>query len=163
MEDVKVKIIQSEEFKTFLYAGDLKLLYVLILLMVLDIITGVIKAIKDGRLWSRKGLFGYSRKMLIFVIIIVSNVIDQILNMSGGLIMATILFYIANEALSVVENCAAMGVLVPKELAERLAVINKEKEKQPSITTEIKEEMTTKYSKELDNNETSEINIKMKK
>ena len=163
MEDVKVKIIQSEEFKTFLYAGDLKLLYVLILLMVLDIITGVIKAIKDGRLWSRKGLFGYSRKMLIFVIIIVSNVIDQILNMSGGLIMATILFYIANEALSVVENCAAMGVLVPKELAERLEVINKEKEKQPSITTEIKEEMTTKYSKELDNNETSEINIKMKK
>ena len=163
MEDVKVKIIQSEEFKTFLYAGDLKLLYVLILLMVLDIITGIIKAIKDGRLWSRKGLFGYSRKMLIFVIIIVSNVIDLILNMSGGLIMATILFYIANEALSVVENCAAMGVLVPKELAERLEVINKEKEKQPSITTEIKEEMTTKYNKELDNNETSEVNIKMKK
>ncbi|WP_077700345.1 phage holin family protein [Staphylococcus hominis] len=163
MEDVKVKIIQSEEFKTFLYAGDLKLLYVLILLMVLDIITGIIKAIKDGRLWSRKGLFGYSRKMLIFVIIIVSNVIDLILNMSGGLIMATILFYIANEALSVVENCASMGVLVPKELAERLEVINKEKEKQPSITTEIKEEMTTKYNKELDNNETSEINIKMKK
>ncbi|MGW9918470.1 phage holin family protein [Staphylococcus hominis] len=163
MEDVKVKIIQSEEFKTFLYAGDLKLLYVLILLMVLDIITGIIKAIKDGRLWSRKGLFGYGRKMLIFVIIIVSNVIDLILNMSGGLIMATILFYIVNEALSVVENCAAMGVLVPKELAERLAVINKEKEKQPSITTEIKEEMTNKYNKELDNNETSEINIKMKK
>ena len=163
MEDVKVKIIQSEEFKTFLYAGDLKLLYVLILLMVLDIITGIIKGIKDGRLWSRKGLFGYGRKMLIFVIIIVSNVIDLILNMSGGLIMATILFYIANEALSVVENCAAMGVLVPKELAERLEVINKEKEKQPSITTEIKEEMTTKYNKELDNNETSEVNIKMKK
>ena len=163
MEDVKIKIIQSEEFKTFLYAGDLKLLYVLILLMVLDIITGVIKAIKDGRLWSRKGLFGYSRKMLIFVIIIVSNVIDQILNMSGGLIMATILFYIANEALSRNEKCAAMGVLEPKKLAERLTVINKEKEKQPSITTEIKEEMTTKYNKELDNNETSEINIKMKK
>ena len=161
MEDVKIKIIQSEEFKTFFYAGDLKLLYVLILLMVLDIITGIIKAIKDGRLWSRKGLFGYSRKMLIFVIIIVSNVIDLILNMSGGLIMATILFYIVNEALSVVENCAAMGVLVPKELAERLEVINKEK--QPSITTEIKEEMTTKYNNELDNNETSEINIKMKK
>ena len=37
--------------------------------------------------------------------------------------MVTILFYIANEALSVVENCAAMGVLVPKQLAERLAVI----------------------------------------
>ncbi|MGW9979309.1 toxin secretion/phage lysis holin [Staphylococcus hominis] len=163
MEDVKVKVIQSEEFKTFLYAGDLKLLYVLILLMVLDVITGIIKAIKDGRLWSRKGLFGYGRKMLIFVIIIVSNVVDLILNMSGGLIMATILFYIANEALSVVENCAAMGVLIPKELAERLAVINKEKEKQPSITTEIKEEMTTKYNNELDNNETSEINIKMKK
>ena len=67
MEDVKIKIIQSEEFKTFFYAGDLKLLYVLILLMVLDILTGIAKAIKDRRLWSRKGLFGYGRKILIFV------------------------------------------------------------------------------------------------
>lgn len=163
MEKTEVSIVQTEEFRTFFYAGDLKLLYVLILLMGLDIVTGIIKAIKDGRLWSRKGLFGFGRKILIFFIIIVSNVMDQIINLSGGLIMATILFYIANEALSVVENCAAMGVLVPKELAERLAVINKDKDKQPNITTEIKEEMTTKYNKELDDNETSEINIKMRK
>ncbi|MCI2862407.1 phage holin family protein [Staphylococcus hominis] len=163
MEDVKVKIIQSEEFKTFFYAGDLKMLYVLILLMALDILTGTAKAIKDRRLWSRKGLFGYGRKILIFVIIVVSNVIDQILALNGGLIMITILFYIANEALSVVENCAAMGVLVPKQLAERLAVIKNEGSQPPSITTEIKEEMTTKYNKELEDNETSEINIKMKK
>lgn len=163
MEDVKVKIIQSEEFKTFFYAGDLKLLYILIFLMGLDIFTGVAKAIKDGGLWSRKGLFGFGRKILIFIIIIVSNVIDQILSLGGGLIMATILFYVANEALSVVENCAAMGVLVPSELADRLAVINKDKEKQPSITTEIKEEMTTRYNKELDDNENPEINNKTKK
>ena len=50
------------------------MLYVLILLMVLDILTGTAKAIKDRRLWSRKGLFGYGRKILIFVIIVVSNV-----------------------------------------------------------------------------------------
>lgn len=131
--------------------------------MVLDILTGTAKAIKDRRLWSRKGLFGYGRKILIFVIIVVSNVIDQILALNGGLIMITILFYIANEALSVVENCAAMGVLVPKQLAERLAVIKNEGSQPPSITTEIKEEMTTKYNKELEDNETSEINIKMRK
>lgn len=77
--------------------------------------------------------------------------------------MITILFYIANEALSVIENCAAMGVLVPKQLAERLAFMKNEGNQPPSITTEIKEEMTTKYNKELEDNETSEINIKVKK
>ncbi|PWZ95289.1 holin, partial [Staphylococcus pseudintermedius] len=78
------------------------------------VITGLAKAIKNRKLGSRKSMFGYARKMLIFCIVILANMIDQILNANSGIVMVTIFFYIANEGLSIVENCAEMGVLIPK-------------------------------------------------
>lgn len=38
--------------------------------MVMDVITGIFKAIKNHNLWSRKSLFGYARKMLVLVVIL---------------------------------------------------------------------------------------------
>lgn len=150
MENISVRIANSEGFKTFFYAGDLKMLYFLIILMALDIFTGLIKAIKYKRLWSRKGLFGYSRKMLIFCIIILANIIDQILNLHGVVVSATLIFYIGNEALSFIENCAQIGVPIPKMITEKLAIIKKE-EDNISFKQEVKEEMTIKHNKELSN------------
>lgn len=114
-------------FKTFIYAGDMGLLYALIVLMILDVITGIAKAIKNKNLWSRKSLFGYSRKIMVFCIIILANTIDQILNLNSGLLMVTIFFYIANEGLSIVENCAEMGVIVPEQIADKLEMIKNKK------------------------------------
>lgn len=128
MGEVTVKFTETEAFHTFIYAGDLKLLYFLIILMILDIGTGIGKAIKNKNLWSRKALFGYSRKIFIFFIIILANIIDQLLSLNGGLIVLTIFFYIANEGLSIVENCAQMGVLIPKEISEKLNVIKSTQE-----------------------------------
>ena len=92
-------------------------------LMVIDIITGLAKAFKNKDLWSRKSMYGFGRKILIFCIIILANIIDQILKLNNGLVMVTIFFYIANEGLSIVENCAEMGVLIPNEIGEKLKVI----------------------------------------
>ncbi|MDG0843174.1 phage holin family protein [Staphylococcus equorum] len=128
MGEVTVKFTETEAFHTFIYAGDLKLLYFLIILMILDIGTGIGKAIKNKNLWSRKALFGYSRKIFIFFIIILANIIDQLLSLNGGLVVLTIFFYIANEGLSIVENCAQMGVLIPKEISEKLNVIKSTQE-----------------------------------
>lgn len=157
---VTVNFVESETFKTFFYAGEIKLLYFLMILMVLDIITGLSKAIKNKKLWSRKSLFGYARKLLIFCIIVLANVIDQILGTSGGIVVVTIFFYIANEGLSIIENCAEMGVLVPPEISDKLAVIKNEKG--TSVTTEIKEEFSSKHSRELEG-DTAEVNIKIEK
>ncbi|MDF0186122.1 phage holin family protein, partial [Staphylococcus pseudintermedius] len=118
----------------------MKLLYFLMLLMALDVITGLAKAVKNKKLWSRKSMFGYARKMLIFCIVILANIIDQILNANGGIVMMTLFFYITNEGLSIVENCAEMGVLIPKQIAEKLAVIGNDDHK--SIIHELKEEMS---------------------
>lgn len=108
--------------------------------MAIDIVTGVMKAIANHNLWSRKSLFGYARKLLIFCIIILSNIIDQIVNMNGALVTATIFFYIANEGFSIFENSVQLGLPVPNEIKEKLIVISENK---TSITTEIKEEFST--------------------
>lgn len=123
----------------FYLFGDVKFLHLLLLLMFLDIITGIFKAAKNQNLWSRKSLFGYARKLLVLVMIILGNVIDQILGMSGAITYATVLFYIANEGLSIVENMVELGVLVPANVAEKLKVIEGYKEE--SISDEIRGEL----------------------
>lgn len=121
--ELHVEYTHTDLFHTFIYGGDLTLLYFLMVLMVIDIITGLAKAFKNKDLWSRKSMYGFGRKILIFCIIILANIIDQILKLNNGLVMVTIFFYIANEGLSIVENCAEMGVLIPNEIGEKLKVI----------------------------------------
>ncbi|BAL42320.1 putative holin [Staphylococcus phage S13'] len=129
MNEVKLRFTDTEAFHMFIYAGDLKLLYFLFVLMIVDIVTGFAKAIKNNNLWSKKSMKGFAKKLLIFCIIILANIIDQILQLKGGLIMITIFYYIANEGLSIVENCAEMDVLVPEQIKDKLRVIKNDSEK----------------------------------
>ena len=124
--------------------GGVKFLHLLLLLMGLDILTGLFKATKNGNLWSRKSLFGYARKLLVLIVIITANIVDQVLALNGTLTFATVLFYIANEALSITENMAELGVLVPTNLAEKLKVIEGEKEQNESFGTEVLDELAGK-------------------
>lgn len=121
--------------------GGVKFLHLLLLLMGLDIFTGIFKALKNGNLWSRKSLFGYARKILVLIVIIVANIIDQVLSLGGTLTFATVLFYIANEALSITENMAELEVLVPQNLAEKLKVIESTKHEKESLATEVLDEL----------------------
>lgn len=124
--------------------GGVKFIDLLLVLMLLDIITGIFKAVKNGNLWSRKSLFGYARKILVLIVIIVANIIDQVLSLGGTLTFATVLFYIANEALSITENMAELEVLVPQNLAEKLKVIESTKHEKDGLTTEVLEELAGK-------------------
>ena len=121
--------IQIESFKNiqdFFYSGDEKFLYFLIILMCVDIVSGFGKAVKNENLWSKRSFRGIAKKTLIFCIIILANIIDMILNLNGALITLTVLYYIANEGVSIVENCAEMGILVPEEIKNKLKVMNEE-------------------------------------
>lgn len=129
MNEVKLRFTDTESFHMFIYAGDLKLLYFLFVLMIVDVVTGFAKAIKNNNLWSKKSMKGFAKKLLIFCIIILANIIDQILQLKGGLLMITIFYYIANEGLSIVENCAEMDVLVPEQIKDKLRVIKNDSEK----------------------------------
>lgn len=134
--------LEHLEAARFYLFGDVKFLHLLLLLMALDILTGLSKAFKNKNLWSRKSLFGYARKVLILVVIILANVVDQILGLNGAVTYATVLFYLANEGLSIIENLAAVGVLVPASLADKLKSIDDKGD--ASLPSEVKEEFTTK-------------------
>ncbi|MFE4524759.1 holin family protein [Cytobacillus firmus] len=110
--------------------GTVKFLDLLAVLMVVDILTGVLKAIKEKRLRSRNALYGYARKVGVFFIIILANIIDVILALNGAVAFVTVLFYIANEGLSIVENLAKIGVKVPTVITDKLHVISEEKNKE---------------------------------
>lgn len=138
MAGVNLEHLEAARFFLF---GDVKFLHLLILLMALDIVTGVFKAWKNKNLWSRKSLFGYARKVLVLVVIVVANVVDQILHLEGAVTYATVLFYIANECLSILENMAQMDVLVPDGLAEKIKGIDTSGDTLPE---EIGKEFSTK-------------------
>lgn len=123
---VEVQIESLKTFQEFFYSGDMKFLYFLMILMCVDIVTGFAKAIKNQNLWSKKSLRGTAKKILIFCIIILANIIDMILNLNGALLTMTVLYYIAHEGLSIVENCAEMDVLVPEQIKEKLKVIDQD-------------------------------------
>lgn len=137
-----IDLEQLEVAKFYLF-GEVQFLDLLLLLMALDVITGVFKAIKNENLWSRKSLFGYARKILVLVVIVLANVIDQVLHLDGIVTYGTVFFYIANEGLSIVENLAVVGVLVPKIIAEKLKHIESQSNK-TKIEDEIKEEFSSR-------------------
>lgn len=123
---VEVKVDTFQMFQEYFYSADVKFIYFLMILMLVDIVTGFSKAFKNKDLWSKKSLRGTAKKMLIFCIIILANVIDMILNLNGALVTMTVLYYIAHEGLSIVENCSEIGILVPEEIRNKLKVMNDE-------------------------------------
>lgn len=128
--EVSVQLTDLDTIQTFFYAGDMKFIYFLILLMFVDIVTGLAKAIKNRNLWSKKSIYGIGRKSMIFCIIILANVIDQIMGLQNGLLMMSVFYYIAHEGLSIIENCAEMDVLVPEQIKDKLKVMEDKNKKE---------------------------------
>ena len=90
------------------------LLYALIAFVAIDYITGVMCAISDKTLSSEVGFKGICRKVLIFLLMGISNIIDvQVLGSPGVLRTAVIFFYLSNEGVSLLENAAHLGLPVP--------------------------------------------------
>lgn len=92
-------------------------LLTLIVLVFVDFWLGVIHAAHEGQLKSRECRRGIIRKVMIFVIVGIANLIEQSI-LPGGVVLKTavILFYIAGEAMSVLEHCAYFGLPLPKVL-----------------------------------------------
>lgn len=136
-----VSLEHLEVARLYLF-GQVKFLDLLFLLMLIDIATGVFKAIKNQNLWSRKSLFGYARKILIFLVIITANIVDQILGYNGFVAASAVIFYIYNETVSILENLAEVGVPVPKSLADKLKVMNEEVDNKKPPAAVVVEELT---------------------
>ena len=90
------------------------LLFALLAFVAIDYITGVMCAISDKTLSSEVGFKGICRKVLIFLLVGIGNIIDvQVLGSPGVLRTAVIFFYLSNEGVSLLENAAHLGLPVP--------------------------------------------------
>ena len=106
------------------------LLYALIAFVAIDYITGVMCAISDKTLSSEVGFKGICRKVLIFLLVGIGNIIDvQVLGSPGVLRTADIFFYLSNEGVSLIENAAHLGLPVPDKLKAVLEQLHDRAEK----------------------------------
>lgn len=113
----------------FMYGEVTGLFWALIAFMALDYITGVIVAIIEKRLSSEVGFRGLAKKFLILVFVAVGHIADTyILGGTPVAMSAVMLFYIANEGISIIENAAALGLPVPKKLTSIMEQIKNKSE-----------------------------------
>lgn len=93
------------------------LLYALIAFVVIDYITGVMCAIINRELSSAVGFKGIFRKVLIFLLVGIANIIDvQVIGTGAVLRTAVIFFYISNEGVSLLENAGHLGLPIPVKI-----------------------------------------------
>ena len=93
------------------------LLIALILFAVTDYITGVMCAISDKKLSSAVGFKGICRKVLIFLLVGIANILDvQVIGTGSVLRTAVIFFYISNEGVSLLENAGHLGLPIPVKI-----------------------------------------------
>ena len=111
-------------FIGWFWGGCDGLIYALITFVVIDYITGVMCAIVSKNLSSEIGFKGLFRKVLIFMLVGIANVVDmQIIGAGSALKIAVVFFYLSNEGISILENAAFLGVPIPDELKRVLKQI----------------------------------------
>lgn len=108
----------------FMYGEVTGLFWALVAFMVLDYISGILAAISVRKLSSKVGFKGIAKKLLILVFVSVGHITDTYV--LGGVpvaMTAVILFYIANEGISIVENATELGLPVPQKIKNVLEQI----------------------------------------
>lgn len=120
-----VAISLTGSIASLLFGGISKLLLFLVAFVIIDYITGVFAALVEKNLSSRVGFKGIAQKVFIFALVSIAHVFDIILG-TTVIMDVTILFYLVNEFISIMENAHRMGVPIP-ELMKRMIDIVKKK------------------------------------
>ena len=115
-----------------LFGGWDAALTTLVIFMVIDYITGFIVAAvfrksektKNGALESRAGLMGLCRKGVILLVVLVACRLDITVG-STFIKDATVIAFIVNETISIIENAALMGVPIPSPIVQAIDILVK--------------------------------------
>lgn len=115
-------------FLIFLFGNFDFMLKTLLSLMFIDYITGVSRAFVTKKVNSSIGGKGIIKKAVYLCVIAVAVMLDNLLEVNGGLRSLIIYSFIFNEMLSILENSSAMGIKIPSILYKSLEKINKGEE-----------------------------------
>lgn len=128
---MKTKLISIISFLGtgfYLLGGFDKALECLIIVVILDYITGVISAWYNKKLDSKVGIKGIVKKFTYFLLVVLSVEIDKTLGQVGIIRNLVIYFFVANDGLSILENVGKMNIPIPKKLKDALLQLSEEKE-----------------------------------
>ena len=115
----------------YFVGGFDSMIYALLVFVIIDYITGVMCAIADKTVSSAIGFKGICRKVLIFLLVGVANILDvQVIGTGSALRTAIIFFYLSNEGISLLENAAHLGLPVPKKIKTVLEQLHDRSQKE---------------------------------
>ena len=101
------------------------LMTALLVLMVMDYVTGVMCAVIDRELSSSVGFRGIFKKVLILMLVGVAHIVDlHVVGTGEALRSAVLCFYLSNEGVSVLENAGHLGLPIPEKLKAILAQLH---------------------------------------
>lgn len=107
------------------------LLIALIVAVIFDYVSGLLSAIINKQLSSSVGFKGIAKKVLIFLIVGIANLIDVYVLGGESAVLRTsvIFFYMANEGISILENAGECGLPIPTKLRNLLAQLKDKHDK----------------------------------
>ena len=122
--------ITSIIFTTFVYliGGFDIAMQSLLIVMLVDYLTGFTSAIYNKNLSSKIGFKGILKKFSYLCVVALSVVIDNLTGQNGLIRTLVIYFFVANDGLSIIENMAEMNIKLPQKLIDCLEQIKKKGE-----------------------------------
>ena len=111
---------------TFLFGAPDIWLKTLLAFFAIDYFSGVAAAWVHQNLNSKVGFIGILKKTMYFFVVAVAHCVDVATGAGGVLQDLSIGFLIANEGISILENCAKCGIPIPARLIKALAQIKGE-------------------------------------
>ena len=101
----------------------------LLIVVIIDYLTGIASAVYNKQLSSKVGFIGILKKFSYFLVVALAVVIDHLTGQHGIIRTLVIYFFVANDGLSIIENLAEMNVKLPQKLIDALEQLkNKEGE-----------------------------------
>ena len=118
-------LIASEAATIFIYlfGGIDVALTCLIVAIVLDYVSGMIKAYNKKQLSSKIGFSGILKKIGILILVMLSVLVDRVTGNTGAIRTLVIYYFVANEGLSVLENLGESGIPIPNAIKKALKVL----------------------------------------
>lgn len=127
MEKLKLILTTISTALAYVFGGMDKMLAILIIFMIIDFVSGFIKAWVLKEFDSSKFYIGGVKKLGILMIVAIATQLDTLIHVdSVALRTVAISYYIANEGFSILENWGQLGLPLPKVLKNALAKLKED-------------------------------------
>lgn len=101
-------------------------LQTLLIVIAIDYVSGICKAIYKKKLNSKVGLKGIVKKFAYLLTVALAVEVDQIMGNTGAIRTLVIYFFVANDGISILENMGGMGIPLPQKLQDVLEQLRDE-------------------------------------